>query len=542
MSKLVTTAQMRALEAAAVAAGVTERDMMESAGLAAAQEAWMAVGAIEGREALVLCGPGNNGGDGLVAARHLYGWGAEVQVYLLRPRADGDAQWAALVEAGVPAITVAEDTDFAVLEEQLSGAAIVLDALFGTGFTPRERPIDGDAAEVLMRLQAARDAQPPVQLVALDLPSGVDADTGFADPLTVAADTTVTFGYTKVGLSQMRGHRLAGEVIPVGIGLPPEAASDLPYEELRLRDAREAMPARDADGHTGTFGTAVIAAGSRRFPGAARLAAEAAARSGAGLVTLAAAEVIQPLLATFLDATHEPLPSTDGTLDADAARALLRALHTGRARALLVGPGLDLTADTEAFVTHVLAGLDDVDGLGAVVLDADALNVLARRPGWHEALKVPRILTPHPAEMARLMGVDIDQVQASRLDSALAYAQRTGSVVVLKGACSVVAHPDGRARISSVATTALAHAGSGDVLAGLIAGFVAQGLDPFDAASAGVAVHAECGRIAEQRIGAASTLASDLLALLPEVRRTVDPSSSAALAAASEPRTGDLGL
>ena len=516
----MTSAQMRDLEAAAVASGVSERELMARAGFAAAQETWLALGAVEGSEVLVLCGPGNNGGDGLVAARHLAEWGAVVCVYLLRARTDEDAEWARVVEFGIPSMTVAEDDEFAFLEDQLSGAAIVVDALFGTGFAPRERPIADDAAEVLWRLRAAREADPPVQLVALDLPSGVDADTGFADPHAVAADTTVTFGLAKVGLYAPPARSLAGEIIVADIGLG--AGGALPFEELLLRDVRARFPARLDEGHKGTFGTTVIAAGSRRFPGAARLAAEAAARSGTGLVTLAAPEAIQPLLATFLDATHEPLPSTGGTLDADAARGLQRALHAGRARSLLVGPGLDLTPATEAFVTHLLAGLDAVEGLAGVVLDADALNVLARTPGWYDRIALPRVLTPHPAEMARLAGVEVADVQAARLDTALDYAARSGSVVVLKGACTVVAHPDGRARISGVSTSALAHAGSGDVLAGLIAGFLAQGLDAFDAASAGVAVHAECGQIAERRIGAASTLASDLLRLLPEVRRTLD--------------------
>ncbi len=542
MAKLVTTAQMRALEAAAVAAGVSERELMAQAGLAAAQEAWMAIGALEGAEALVLCGPGNNGGDGLVAARHLHEWGAEVHVYLLRARPAGDPEWSAVVEAGIGATTVAEDSGFAFLEQQLSGATVVLDALFGTGFTPRERPIVGDAAEILIRLVAAREAVPPVQLIALDLPSGVDADTGFSDPLTVAADATVTFGYAKTGLYSMPGRRFAGDILPVAIGLAPDAAEGLPFEELRMRDVRARMPARSEDGHKGSFGTVVIAAGSRRFPGAARLSAEAAARSGAGLVTLAAPEVIQPLLTSLADATHEPLPSTDGTLDGDAARALLRAIRGGRARALLVGPGLDLTAATEAFVTQLLAGLDEVGGLNAVVLDADALNALARLPGWHERLALPRILTPHPAEMGRLIGVSSEDVQAARLTVACRYAKLTGSIVVLKGACTIVAHPDGRARLSEVATSALAHAGTGDVLAGLIAGFVAQGLDPFDAASAGVAVHAECGRQAASSIGAASTLASDLLRLLPAVRRAVDPAGPGLHALGTGGDRGDAGL
>ncbi|RLT44078.1 MAG: NAD(P)H-hydrate epimerase [Chloroflexi bacterium] len=442
MSKLVTAAQMRALEAAAVASGVSERTLMVNAGLAAAQEVSLTIGGVEGSEVLVLCGPGNNGGDGLVVARHLDEWGAAVHVYLLRARDANDEEWHALVEAGVPSTVVTDDPGFAFLERQLSGAALVVDALFGTGFTPRERPIVGDAAEVLLRLRAARAAELPVLLTALALPSGVDADSGFADPCTVAADTTVTFGFAKTGLYASPGRSLAGEIVVADIGLPRDAGAELPFEDLRLLDVHARFPARPAEGHKGTFGTVVIAAGSQRFPGAARLAAEAAARSGAGLVTLAAPEAIQPLLASFADATHEPMPSTEGTLDADAAPALLRAFDGGRARALLVGPGLDLTPATEAFVTHLIAGL------GAVVLDADALNVLAHIPAWYERLALPRILTPHPAEMARLAGTDVDRVQAARLDTALAYAARSGSVVVLKGACTIVAHPATAARAS----------------------------------------------------------------------------------------------
>jgi len=539
MAKLVTAAQMRRIEAAAVAAGTSERELMANAGIAAAQEAWMMLGAVEGHPILVLCGPGHNGGDGLVAARHLWEWGGDVHVYLLRPRPEDDAEWAALQAAGIATTTVAEDPGFAFLEAQLSGASIVLDALFGTGFAPRERPIDGDAAEILLRLRAAREAIPPVRLVAVDLPSGIDADTGYADPHAVEADATVTFGYAKVGLYVMPGRALAGEVIPVTIGLPSAAAADLPYEDLRIRDARDRMPKRSPEGHKGTFGTAVIAAGSKRFPGAARLAAEAAARSGAGLVMLAAPEVIQPLLVSLADVTHEPLSASDGTLDAEAARTLLRALHAGRPRALLVGPGLGLTPATEAFVTHLLAGLDAVEGLEALVLDADALNALASRPGWYEAIALPRILTPHPAEMGRLMGTSADQVQANRLEAALTYAARSGSIVILKGACTIVAHPDGRARISDVATSALAHAGSGDVLAGLVVGFLAQGLEAYDAAAAAVAVHGECGQLGARRLGPASTLASDLLRLLPEVRRAIDPDGPGLQSLAMVPEAED---
>ena len=521
-STLVTAAQMRALEAEAAAAGVPERALMANAGLAAAQEAWLTLGAAEGREVLALVGPGNNGGDGLVAAGHLAAWGARVRVYLLRARPDTDPEWRALVEAGVPATALADDPGYAILEAALSSADMVLDALFGTGIDPVARPFEGDTVEVLARLAAARAADPPVPLIALDLPSGVDADTGATDPAAVAADTTVTFGYAKVGLYAMPGHRLAGRIVPVEIGLPAASAVALPFEALRLREVQAMVPPRPSDGHKGTFGTVMVAAGARRFPGAARLTAEAAARSGAGLVTLAMPAEVQPLLAALADATHEPLPSADGAFAAAAAPALLRALRASKARALLVGPGLGQSPGTRAFVAQLLGELGRVEDLRAVVLDADALNILATLEGWADRLTLPRILTPHPGEMARLVGQSVAAVEAHRLDRALALARSSRSVVVLKGACTIIAAPDGRVRISEAATSALAHAGSGDVLAGLCAGFVAQGLDVFDAASVAVYLHADAGRRVAEVYGDAATLASDLLRSLPEARKALE--------------------
>ncbi len=525
MTKLVTSEQMRALERAAAEAGIPERELMRRAGVSVAQEAWLSLGMNEGAPILVLCGPGNNGGDGLVAAVELSQWGAPVAVYLTRARGADDAEWAAVQEAGLPATAAEDDPGFEVLERLLSQAALVVDAVFGIGLHPTERPIDGAPREVLTRLQVARERPAPPQVMAVDVPSGVDADTGAADPLAVRADQTVTFQCAKLGLFLGAGRGLAGRIEVIDIGIPTEAVEDLPTEELRLRDVRAAAPKRADDSHKGTFGRAVIVGGSKRYPGAVRLAAESAARSGCGLVTVAAPESIQPLLMGLPDPTHEPLPDTDGHLDAEAARALLRALRASSARAMLVGPGLGLTDATRAFVQHLLAGVDVIAGLEALVLDADALNVLAEEAEWWTRTSMPRVLTPHPAEMARLVGRTVAEVQANRLDVATEYAAQTQSVIVLKGAGTIIAAPDGRARISDVANSALAHGGTGDVLAGLIVGFLAQGMTPFDAASAGVWVHTEAARQVSDAYGAPSTLASDLLKALPEARKLLEPPS-----------------
>ncbi len=525
MAKLVTAEQMRELERAAIEAGVSERALMAQAGLAVAQEAWLALGMNEEAPVLVLCGPGNNGGDGLVAARELANWGATVGVYLTRARADDDPEWRALHTAGVPATNADDDPDFEVLDRMLSRAALVVDAVFGIGLRPAERAIEGVPREVLARLKQARDGAAPPQVIAVDLPSGVDADSGAADEVTPRADQTVTFQCAKLGLFLGTGRALAGRVEVIDIGIPADAVSGLPVEDLRLREMRAATPMRADDSNKGTFGRAVIAGGSRRYPGAIRLSAEAAARSGCGLVTLAAPESVQALLVGLPDPTHEPLPDTDGHLGTDAARVLLRALHSARPRALLLGPGLGLTEATRGFVLHLLAGIDAVEGLEALVLDADALNVLAEEGAWWNWTPVPRVLTPHPGEMARLAGLTVAEVQGRRLDVALEYAGRTQSVVVLKGAGTVIATPDGRARISEVANSALAHGGTGDVLAGLIVGLLAQGMSPFDAASAAVWVHAEAARQVSEVYGAPSTLASDLVKALPEARKLLEPPS-----------------
>ncbi len=518
--KIVTVAQMHALEEQAVAEGsnIDIYNLMDQAGLAAAQEAWMALRIIEDRLVLVLAGPGNNGGDGIVAAYHLRDMGAQVHVYLTGARPEDDPPWQALHDHDIPFTLATDDPDYTKLDALLEEAAGVLDALLGTG---TNRPIEGVMAAILGRLEVARartNRRP--QLIALDIPSGVDPDTGRVDPLTVPADVTVGFGYVKVGLFQAPGRSYGGQIIRADIGLPPPEI-ELPFEEIEYRMAQRGVPERAADGHKGTFGHVTLAAGSVRYPGAAVLAAEAAARSGAGLVTIAAPAEAQPLLVTrFPDATHEPLPSTAGTVSAAAATALLRALPG--TDALLVGPGLGHTNDTAEFVRNLLAGLDGIEGLRAVVLDADALNVLATQRGWHEQLQLPRIVTPHPGEMARLLGTTTEDVQANRLRYALNYAREIEGVVVLKGAGTIIAAPDGRARFSTALNSMLAHGGTGDVLAGLLVGFIAQGAGPFEAATAAVYIHSETASAVAKEYGEAAGLAQDLLRALPEVRKNLD--------------------
>ncbi|MYI04289.1 MAG: NAD(P)H-hydrate epimerase, partial [Chloroflexi bacterium] len=275
--KLLTSAEMRELEQRAESASVSTDTLMENAGLAVAQEIWMQLGSLEDRRIAVLVGPGNNGGDGLVAARHLHEWGAQVRVYALRERSD--AQWTQTVEQGVPCGAASDDEDFEALEALLSGAEAIVDALLGTGSS---RQIEGDLAEIMQRLAAVRERTVKPKLVAVDLPTGLDADSGRLDPLAVAADETVTFHAPKVGLYMQPGAGAAGSVQHVDIGIPPGLDDDLQTEVLERRAARALLPVRAPDAHKGTFGRVLVIAGSTRYPGAALLAARGAYRAGAG--------------------------------------------------------------------------------------------------------------------------------------------------------------------------------------------------------------------------------------------------------------------
>jgi hydroxyethylthiazole kinase-like uncharacterized protein yjeF len=510
--KLVTADQMRRIDQLSAEAGVGTDVLMENAGLAVAQESWMALGTLEERHIVVLAGPGNNGGDGLVAARYLHEWGAGVQVYLLAARREDDTNYRRLLEATVPLACAEDDAGLSKLDAALAEADLVVDALLGTGAA---RPIGGRLAELLSRLAAARTRPRPPALLAVDVPTGLNSDTGTVDPLTVPADHTVTLGCSKVGLHTYPGARCAGRVQVVDIGIPPALTTDLPYELMTTSGVRALLPARPPDGNKGTFGRVLVVAGSENYIGAAHLAAAGAYRVGAGLVTLACPRSLHPVIASNLtEVTYLPLAEENGGFARRAADQVLRAIDGYDV--LLLGCGLGQRGATQSFVRAVLFSLPEDPPL-TVVVDADGLNALARTPCWWRELKAPAIVTPHPGEMSHLSGRSIPEVQADRLGCAMGCAQEWGKTVVLKGAHTVVASPDGRASLSPFANPALASGGTGDVLAGAVAGILAQGLSLFEAAVCGVYVHAAAGEEARREMGDAGPMAGDLLPLLPRV-------------------------
>ncbi len=501
---------MRALEEAAARAGRLPATLMQDAGLGVAQEVWITLGAVPERNVVVLVGPGNNGGDGLVAARHLHDWGAHVTVLLLAPRSGDDGNLKQLVERNV-IIVNADESNTA---EAIDQAEAIVDAVLGTG---RARPLDGLFADVLDRVSHARaNSVLSPKVIAVDLPTGVDCDTGAVDPHALRADATVALGVSKVGLHTLPGADYAGNVEVIDIGLPKDSVEALPVDLLNPRWVRQRLPARPPAANKGTFGRVLVVAGSKNYAGAARLASLAALRSGAGLVTLACPASVEPLVApNASEVTYLPLPERNGFVAPSAAIDVASAV--GGYNVLLLGPGLGQGPLQESFVRQLLFSLGG--DAPPVLIDADGLNNLAKLPRWGERVRPRCVLTPHPGEFARLTRRSIADIQSDRLASVRSAAQEWRQTVVLKGAYTVISAADGGAAVNPYANPALATAGTGDVLAGVIAGLLAQGLGSFEAACCGAYVHAAAAEGLRAETGDAGLLAGDLLTELPRTMR-----------------------
>lgn len=475
---------MRALDRHAIEVlGVPGEVLMESAGRAVVD----VVLARRPSRVHVVCGPGHNGGDGLVAARHLAIVGVAVDVELVAaPRGDAAVQWERARAAGVR-------------EGDGAGADLVVDAIFGTGLA---RPVEGPAARAIERLNEAG-----VPVVAVDLPSGIDADRGAELGVAVRAAETVTFGMPKPGLALEPGRSLAGRVTVARIGIPEHAPGVAPDALVWTpAAAAERLPERPADGHKGHFGHVLVAAGSQGKTGAAALAARAALRAGAGLVTVACPAGVNDILEQkCTEAMTEPVPDTAGRAFAAAAEDALLALAESR-DVVALGPGIGREPETEAMVRSLVKRLTK-----PLVLDADGLNAFEGRA---EELRAS-VITPHPGEAARLLGSSSVEIQSDRLGAARRLADMSGAVVVLKGAGTVIAGPEGPPLINPTGGPALAAGGSGDVLTGVVAAFLAQGLPARDAAGLGVFVH---GLAADRVAGgaAAGLLAGELADALPQ--------------------------
>lgn len=552
-TRIVSVAEMQRLEKEADAAGQSYAAMMEQAGIAVADAIQKRFLHTTDAPVLVLVGPGNNGGDGLVCARHLSDAGYPVRIYLWKrktaPQDDYEGHFAQLIKRNIPTHSAQEDPDSLQLAAWLDEAVVVVDALLGTG---ANRPIKGELARICMQLIHARSRRLSLQdklaVVCVDVPSGLHADSGMIDPHTVPADMTVTFGCAKTGHFQFPGAAILGDLVMADIGIPPELTADILTFFLTPEYVAGLLPERSNNSHKGTFGKGMAIVGCVNFPGAVLLSCAAMGRVGAGLVTGA---VPQPVWMSVSSALAEPtwlLLSHDlGVINADAVGTINQVLNDYDA--LLIGCGLGQANATRTFLQQFLsrkhrqpprefATADDRIGdstkdsfpfrslhgreqppanippLPPTVIDADGLNNLAQLDDWPSLLPAACVLTPHPAEMARLCGLP-SAVINKRWSLAREKAATWNAVVLLKGPYTVIAHPDGRLAVLPVATPALATAGSGDILAGAITGLMGQGLSPFHAACLGAWLHGRAGELCEQEIGPAGVVARDLLPFLP---------------------------
>ena len=512
--KIVTAQQMLEIEDRAEAGGVSKDVLMENAGLAVADYIRGQVRNLVGMTVVVLVGPGNNGGDGLVAARYLDAWGARVTICLCRNNPAHQGKVDFLRGKRVTIIRLEDDDGPAQLRESLHLAQIVLDSILGTG---RSRPITGTTAEALDLLREARAGNESPRLMALDVPTGLDADTGSVDSKTVPSDETLTLGNPKAGLYRFPGAEYTGKAEVLNIGIPNGLDSEIAFDLMTDDWAGSTLPDRPMSGHKGTFGKALIVGGSSLYVGAPYLAATAAGRVGAGLVTLSVPQSLQMAVAAkAVEPTYLPLPEeSPGVPQADAAELI--AEQAKGYQALLIGPGIGQADSTREMAAKLLFhGRQHPP----IVVDADGLNVLASTSeSWWNDFPQKAILTPHPGEMARLTGRSTKDIQEHREEIAVESAVMWRKIVVLKGAFTVVAYPHGRSRLSPFANPAMATAGTGDVLAGTITGLLAQGVEPEDAAALGVYLHGMAGERVRSQIGDAGMLAGDLLPELPRAIR-----------------------
>lgn len=500
---------MRQAERDCTRLGISAAGLMENAGKAVAEEIRRILGQVEQKPILFLIGPGNNGGDGLVAARHLYDWGAYPGVYLLAERPSDDSNLEQIRSRGLTLINASEDISHGSLNDWLSRSVAVVDAVFGTG---KVRPLEDVLAKILSEVMAAKQRRLAMQLIAVDLPSGLDGDTGHTDPASLFADNTITLGFPKPGLFLAPGAERAGKISVVSIGIPESLVDSIPDEMITQERVRSLLPKRPLAANKGTFGRLLVVAGSVNYVGAAYLACSGAMRAGAGLVAAAAPASLYPILGSKLtEVTHVPLAETPpGYISSRAAVSARRELKNSRA--LLVGCGLGQNPSVTRFVKSFLLTKDIPV---PAVIDADALNALAGIPDWSIKLSGEVIMTPHPGEMARLTGLSVDTIQSDRINLAKQKAREWQKTVVLKGAYTVLAAVDGRCMVAPFANPGLASAGTGDILAGVIAALLVQGLPAFEAAALGVYLHGSAGERVKDRLGDTGMVASDLLTELP---------------------------
>ena len=506
---LVTADEMQRMDRATINDfGIPGRVLMESAGRGTVRVLLNLLEELDTPDVAVAAGRGNNGGDGFVVARYLAQLGLPVTVYLASTvdRVSGDAgeNLSLLPKLDVPVVEIPDAAALDANSHRMNRHTAWVDALFGTGLNSDVR---GHYVDLIRIINEA-----PHPVLAVDIPSGINADTGAICGTCVTADATATFAYPKIGHWQYPGAHHCGQLEVIDIGIPPTIAdAEAPGQLLITGPAiSDLLHPRQPWAHKGTTGHLLTVAGSPGKTGAASMCANAALRCGAGLVTAAVAEGIrEPMEQLTVEAMTAGLPAPEGALGMGNAAAIETLLEDKRCLAL--GPGLGMHDDTGDLVRHLVRNCSL-----PMVVDADGLNHLAASPEALKTHKGPLVLTPHPGEMARLCGCSTEAVQADRIAAARNMAAETDAVVVLKGARTVIAAPNGMVRLNPTGNAGMASGGMGDVLTGMIAGFLTQGHDPLSAAILGVYLHGDVADHLASKYGAIGYLATDMLECIPQ--------------------------
>lgn len=511
--KLVTAKEMKALDVQAqndyAMPGIL---LMDNAAQAVAEAVHEALTALEGERVVIFCGGGNNGGDGLGAARWLQSYGVSVRAFVVGAALDavqGDAalELAMFTKAGGRVEALSTEDDWVLAELAASKADVLVDALLGTGF---HGELEGDVLRACELLNKSEK-----YILAVDIPTGVNADNGAVCEQAVRADHTVTMALVKTGLLLYPGREYCGDIELADISMPVKLVEEYQSDKYRLTDeiVRELLPLRKANAHKGDVGRVVICAGSPGYTGAAALASDAAVKAGAGLVSLYTPLSSRDVLAIKLTEVmvHGLLERMPGILGGGAASDVASSAEA--ADVLAIGPGLGTSESTQEAVRTILQKITT-----PVVIDADALTALAGHTEILAAMQAQKVLTPHPGEMARLTGLEIAEIEADRINVAKKYAEEWQAIVVLKGAPTVIGCPNGTVYVNSTGNSSLATGGSGDVLTGIIAGLAAQEISLQEAAICGVYLHGLAAELTGIDIGLA---AGELAALLPQAREQV---------------------
>ncbi|WP_031515933.1 bifunctional ADP-dependent NAD(P)H-hydrate dehydratase/NAD(P)H-hydrate epimerase [Desulfofalx alkaliphila] len=512
--RVVTAAEMRDIDRTAIEQyGIPGVVLMENAGIKVVEAVCEQLGGcVKGRVVTIFVGKGNNGGDGLVVARHLLNKGADVRVLMVADPEQlvGDAALNLNIwhKMGQKVYPVHQPNGINMVKVSLMSTDLVVDAMYGTGFR-------GAVSEKIGRIIDLINAS-GLPVIAVDIPSGLEADTGQIKGPCIRANVTVTFGLPKLGMVLEAGVAVTGEMVVADISLPKPLLAGRKMNLLQRNRVRQWIPRRRLAAHKGNFGRVLVVAGSVGMGGAALLTATACLRSGAGLVTLAMPEQLHDgIVGAAPEVMTLPLPQENGVLTAKALGALVDKLKF--MDVLAVGPGLTRRDEAVDLVHQLLPHVNI-----PVVIDADGLNAVAKDLAVLERVAGPVVLTPHPGEMARLLGVTVDEVQQNRISLTRQCAEKWACTVLLKGARTLVATPQGEIYINPTGNPGMATAGSGDVLTGVIAALMAQGLPPAEAAAAGAYLHGMAGDYGALQLGMTGLTAGDILENLPRCIKEVE--------------------